>query len=158
MMNSTVVYTGTFDPITLGHVDIITRASNHFGLVIVGIGVNELKQPLLTETQRLDLVRETVKNLDNVKVVTFSGLAVDFAKQQGASILLRGFRCASDVDYELQMATMNRTMSPDIETVLIPTDPKFAFISSQLVREIAKNGGDLSAFVPKSVIKVLGGS
>ncbi len=154
-MSSTVVYTGTFDPITLGHVDIITRASTHFEHVIVGMGINQLKQPLLSEAQRLALVCDVVKDLKNVKVMTFSGLAVDFAKQQGANLIIRGFRTASDIDYELQMATMNRTMSPEIETILIPSDSKFAFISSHLVREIARNGGDLSPFVPKSVIKVL---
>ncbi len=156
-MNSVVVYTGTFDPITLGHVDIITRASKHFGQVIVGMGINQLKQPLLSESQRLELVQQAVKGLHNVKVTTFSGLAVDFAKQQSARLILRGFRSASDIDYELQMATMNRTMSPEIETIFIPTDPQYAFISSQLVREIARNGGDLSSFVPEYVVKVLNG-
>lgn len=154
-MSSIVVYTGTFDPITLGHVDIITRASKHFEQVIVGMGINQLKQPLLSEAQRLELVQHAVKKLGNVNVMTFSGLAVDFAKQQGSQLILRGFRTASDIDYELQMSTMNRTMSPDIETIFIPSDPQFAFISSHLVREIARNGGDLSPFVPEMVIKVL---
>jgi pantetheine-phosphate adenylyltransferase len=154
-MSSVIIYTGTFDPITLGHVDIITRAAKQFDRLVVGLGVNQLKQPLFSEAQRIKLVEQAVQGLSNVEVVTFSGLAVDFAAQQGAKLILRGFRSAADIDYELQMAAMNRTMSAQIETLFIPADPKYAFISSNLVREIARNGGDLSLFVPDVVVKAL---
>jgi pantetheine-phosphate adenylyltransferase len=154
-VTSIVLYPGTFDPITLGHVDIIARAAQQFAKVIVGIGVNQLKQPLFSLEQRIELVKQAVKELANVEVLNFSGLAVDFAEQQGARLILRGFRTAGDIDYELQMAMMNRAMRPQIETLFMSAEAKFAPISSNLVREIARNGGDLSSFVPIDVAKAL---
>lgn len=154
-MSSLIVYPGTFDPITLGHVDIIARAAGLFDRVVVGIGVNQLKQPLFSEAQRLALVQEALAAWKNVQVVTFSGLAVDFAEQQGASVILRALRSGADLEHELPMAMMNRAMKPSIETLFMAADARFAFISSSLVREIARNGGDLSAFVPKEVLRAL---
>lgn len=154
-MSSIIVYPGTFDPITLGHVDIIARASRQFDRVVVGIGKNQLKQPLLTLAQRLELVTLSVQEWTNVVVLSFDGLAVDFAEQQGAKLILRGFRTAGDIDYELQMAMMNRAMRPQIETLFMSAEAKYSPISSNLVREIARNGGDLSSFVPNVVVKAL---
>jgi len=154
-VSSIIVYPGTFDPITLGHVDIIGRAARQFERVVVGIGQNQLKQPLLSLEQRLDLVKRSVQQWSNVSVLSFEGLAVDFAEQQSANLILRGFRTAADIDFELQMAMMNRAMRPQIETVFMPAEAKYSSISSNLVREIARNGGDLSLFVPELVEKAL---
>lgn len=154
-MSSVVVYPGTFDPITLGHVDLIERAAQQFEQVIVGIGINQLKQPLFSPDRRLEWVREVVREWSNVSVMSFTGLVVDFAQQQGARLILRGFRTAADIDFEWQMAMMNRAMKPAIETLFMPSDAKYSAISSSLVREIANNGGDLTAFVPNVVAKAL---
>lgn len=154
-MNSIIVYPGTFDPITLGHVDLIARAAAHFDQVIVGLGQNQLKQPLLSLEQRLDLVRQVVQDWSNVEVRSFEGLVVDFAQACGAKLILRGFRTAADIDFEQQMAVMNRMMRPSIETVFMPADSQYASISSSLVREIVRNGGDSSLFVPNVVATAL---
>ncbi len=154
-MSSIVVYPGTFDPITLGHVDLIARAASQFDQVVVGIGVNQQKAPLFSPELRLQYVQQVVQEWRNVTVISFSGLVVEFAEQQGASLILRGLRTAGDLDFELPMAMMNRAMKPNIETVFMPADPAYSAISSSLVREIARNGGDLSAFVPKGIISAL---
>ncbi len=154
-MSSIIVYPGTFDPITLGHVDLIARAAAHFDRVIVGLGQNQLKQPLLSLEQRLELVKQVVQDWSNVQVKAFEGLAVDFAQACGAKLILRGFRTAADIDFEQQMAVMNRMMRPDIETIFMPADGKYTSISSNLVREIARNGGDLSLFVPNVIATAL---
>jgi len=154
-MSSVVVYPGTFDPITLGHVDLIERAAQQFERVVVGVGVNQLKQPLFGFEKRMEWIREVVREWSNVSVMSFTGLAVDFAQQQGAKFILRGFRTAADIDFEWQMAMMNKAMRPDVETLFMPANARFSAISSSLVREVARNGGDLSAFVPNVVVNAL---
>jgi pantetheine-phosphate adenylyltransferase len=154
-MNNTVVYPGTFDPITNGHVDLIERASRLFKQVIVAVAANPGKQPVFSLTQRVDLAKQVLSKLPNVQVKGFTGLLAAFAKQQGASSLLRGLRAISDFEVEFQMASMNRRLAPEIESLFLTPDEKYSFISSSLVREIAQHGGDVTGFVPPVVVKAL---
>lgn len=148
----TALYAGTFDPMTLGHLDIIVRAANLFDQVVVGVGRSS-KQPLFSEADRIAMVRESCRNIPVVTVVAFDGLTVDFAKTRGISIIVRGLRNEADLGPELQMAHMNRSLDRLIDTVFIPTSQEFSHISSSLVREIAKVGGNVGRLVPPSVLK-----
>lgn len=148
-MSQTIVYPGTFDPITFGHLDLIERAAQRFDRVIVAVGVNEVKQPLLPEAERIAKIKQVVAPYHNVEVQSFTGLLVDFVAQTGASLVLRGLRNATDFDFEQQLANMNRELAPAIDTIFMLPSPKYQSISSTLVRAIARVGGDLSAFVPK---------
>ncbi len=152
---TTAVYTGSFDPMTLGHLDVIERASGLFDRIVVGIGESGSKTPLFPLKERLALVAKICSGLKNVEVQTFKGLAVDFAKDAKAQALIRGLRSSADYNYEMQMALMNRAMAPELETLFIPTSPQFSHISSSLAKEIALHGGKVNLLVPPLVSKKL---
>lgn len=151
----TAVYPGTFDPITKGHTDLVRRASGLFERVVVAIAANAGKQPVCNVEERQHLAQEVLADLKNVEVVTFDNLLVEFARQQGATVVLRGLRAVSDFDYEFQLAGMNRKLDPEIETLFLTPDEKYTFISSTLVREVARLGGDVSEFVHPVVVEAL---
>jgi len=146
-----VVYPGTFDPITNGHSDLIQRAASLFDRVVVAVAEDTAKAPAFDTERRLDLACEVLKHLPNVEVTAFSGLLVTFAREQRLEVIMRGLRAVSDFEYEFQLAGMNRRMAPDIETLFLTPAEQYAYISSSLVREIARLGGDVSAFVAPCV-------
>ncbi len=148
------LYPGTFDPITNGHIDLVQRASKLFDKVIVSIAANSKKNPLFTLEERIALT-EKVLECPNVEVKGFSVLLIDFAKQENASVLIRGLRAISDFEYEFQLASMNRNLAPDIESVFLMPADEYSFISSSLVKEVAALGGDISNFVHPLVNKAL---
>lgn len=150
-----IIYPGTFDPITNGHIDLIERASRIFDQVIVAIAANTKKGPTLTLEKRIELASEVLQHRKNVEVVGFGILLADFVKEKGATIILRGLRAVSDFEYEFQLANMNRALMPKIETVFLTPAEHLSFISSSLIREIAALGGDVSKFVPKIVADTL---
>jgi pantetheine-phosphate adenylyltransferase len=149
------LFPGTFDPVTLGHLDLIRRASRTFERVTLAVATHPTKTGLLSIDERLDLLRAASSDLPNVDVVRLEGLVVDGCRSLGAGVILRGIRNGADIDYELQMARSNRAMAPDVETVFFGASPEHAHISSTLVRQIAAMGGDLAPFVPKSVVTLL---
>jgi pantetheine-phosphate adenylyltransferase len=149
------VYPGTFDPITFGHLDVIKRGSALFEELVVAVSEHPEKQPLLTLEERAEMVRQATAQYPNVRVETFTGLAVEFLRSQDMQVILRGIRTVSDFEYESQMALTNRHLAPDIETVFVMSDPHYAHLSSQLIREVVARGGDVSAFVPVYVARVL---
>jgi pantetheine-phosphate adenylyltransferase len=140
-----VVYPGTFDPLTRGHEDLVRRAARVFDRVVVGVAASEAKSPFFTE--RVAMAREVLSGYDNVEVIGFSSLLMDFVQTQGAKIILRGLRAVSDFEYEFQMAGMNRHLYPNVETLFLTPSEQFTFISATIVREIARFGGDVSHFV-----------
>jgi pantetheine-phosphate adenylyltransferase len=146
-MKRNAVYPGTFDPITNGHHDLLKRAASIFDRVVVAIAANPSKAPLLTLEKRVELAKKVLADLDNVEVMGYSGLTVDFAKQNGLSVIVRGLRAVSDFEFEFQLATMSRHLSSEIETVFLTPQEPFSFISSTLVREIAVLGGNVHEFV-----------
>ncbi|QXP86432.1 pantetheine-phosphate adenylyltransferase [Methylococcus capsulatus] len=150
-MNVTAIYPGTFDPITLGHADLVGRASRIFDRVILAVAESKAKTPLFDFGERLALAREAVAEMPNVEVVGFNSLLVDCARTHGATVILRGLRAVSDFEFEFQMAGMNRSLGPEIETIFLTPGESYAFLSSSVIREIAKFGGDVSAFVPGHV-------
>ncbi len=147
MNNSTAVYSGTFDPLTRGHEDLVRRASGLFQKVIIAIAESKKKAPLFSLEERVDIARRILAGYSNVEVLGFDSLLMDFMRKQGASIILRGLRAVSDFEYEFQMAGMNRSLHPDVETVFLTPDENYMFISATMVREIATLGGDVSKFV-----------
>lgn len=154
-MSYTVIYAGTFDPITNGHLDIIYKASRLFSNVIVSVAKNPSKQPLLSFEERVELVRQSCAELDNIEVIGFSGLLADFAKQHNAKALIRGIRGADDIDYEIQLAQLNHKLSGDLETIFFPPSVEWRYLSSTMVREIYRHKGDISQFVPQAVKNAL---
>lgn len=163
-MNNRAVYPGTFDPITLGHEDLIRRASRLFDTLIVAVADSGAKRPFFSRDERVDMARETLKNLKNVEVLGFSGLLMQFVQEHEARVVVRGLRAVSDFEYEFQLAGMNRGMYPDVETLFLTPGEQYMFISATIVREISVLGGDVSKFVPplvarrlKDKIKQLGG-
>jgi pantetheine-phosphate adenylyltransferase len=154
-MKTLAVYPGTFDPVTLGHIDLIQRAVLMFDQVIVAIAANRNKTPCFTLDLRIELASQALKNFPNVKVLGFESLLIDFMREQQAKIILRGLRAVSDFDYEFQLAGMNRRLAPDIESIFLMPAENFAYISSSFVREIAALGGDVSPFVPENVAAAL---
>ena len=147
MNNSTAVYSGTFDPLTRGHEDLVRRASRLFHKVIIAIAESRKKNPLFSLEERVEIARRVLADVPNVEVLGFDCLLMDFMRQQKASIILRGLRAVSDFEYEFQMAGMNRSLHPDVETVFLTPDENYMFISATMVREIATLGGDVSKFV-----------
>jgi pantetheine-phosphate adenylyltransferase len=145
------VYTGTFDPPTLGHLDIIRRALGLADRLVLGVANNSSKSPLFGLEERVALLRQETEGLGAVEVREFSGLAVDFARAVGARFIVRGLRSGSDLDYERPMAAMNATMAPEIETIFLAAAPAFAHIASSLVKDVARGGGDVDLFVPPAV-------
>jgi len=145
------VYTGTFDPPTLGHLDIIRRALKLADKLVLGVANNSTKSPLFTIEERVGLLRQETEGLGAVEVREFGGLAVDFARSVGARFIVRGLRSGSDLDYESPMAAMNATMAPQIETIFLAAAPAFAHIASSLVKDVARGGGDVDLFVPPIV-------
>ncbi len=146
------VYPGSFDPCTNGHLDIITRASGLFEKVVVAVLINEKKHPLFSLEERVDMLETVTKHLENVEVIAFSGLLADFMRQNNYSIIIKGLRAVSDFEYEFQMALTNRTLFDKIETVFIPSSSEFMFLSSSIVKEVAKYNGDLTPLVPKELV------
>lgn len=147
------IYPGSFDPITLGHLDLIERGSGLFDQVIVAVLSNPSKQPLFTVEQRLEQIRHSTRHLTNVEVDSFQGLTVEYAKQRQAKVLLRGLRVLSDFEMELQMAHTNQTLWDGIETVFLATTKEYSFLSSSIVKEIARFGGKISHLVPDNVAR-----
>lgn len=151
----TVVYPGSFDPCTNGHLDIIARAAKLADRVVVAVLVNSSKTPLFSAEERVELLKTATAEFDNVEVCSFSGLLVDFMKQIGSTVIVKGIRAVSDFEYEFQMALTNQALYPDIETLFIPSGKDYMFLSSSLVKEIAKYGGSLNGLVPKPLISVI---
>ena len=149
------VYPGTFDPLTYGHMDIIERAAALVGKLVVGIYANPTKQPLFPLEQRVSLVEEAVAGLSNVRVKAFKGLTVDFIRQVGGKVMVRGLRANSDFEREFEMALMNRKLAPDIELLCLMTSSQYQFLSSSLIKEVAKLGGCLEGMVPEHVAVAL---
>ena len=150
-MNITAVYPGTFDPITNGHSDLVVRAARMFDHVVLAIADNPEKSPLFSLEERIELARTVLKSSDNIDVVGFSGLLIDFARECKAGVILRGLRAVSDFEYEFQLASMNRKLDSEIETVFLTPSENHTFVSASLVKEIARFGGDVSQFVNKVV-------
>jgi pantetheine-phosphate adenylyltransferase len=151
MSESLAIYPGSFDPITNGHLDLIERARRVFGRLIVAVLTNPDKLPLFTVMERVEMLQEATRGMPNVAVDTFGGLLVEYAKQKGAGIILRGIRAFTDYEYELQMAIMNRKLEPSIETVFLVPAESYNYVSSRLVREIFQNGGSVKGLVPPLV-------
>lgn len=151
----TVIYPGTFDPITNGHIDLVERAAQLFDHVVVAIAYSEKKTPLFSLPERTALCEQSLAHLDNIEVTSFSNLLTDFARSKNARCVLRGLRAVSDFEYEFQLANMNRAMFPEFESVFLTPGEHLSYISSSLVREIASMDGDVSAFVPQSVCAAL---
>jgi pantetheine-phosphate adenylyltransferase len=151
----TIVYPGTFDPITNGHIDLVERASRLFDKVVIGIASSLRKSPLFTIEERIELASECLQHVPNVKIHGFDCLLVDFVSDCNADAIMRGLRAISDFEYEFQLANMNRALSPDIESIFLTPSEKFSYISSSLVREISSLKGDVSQFVPSNVAKAL---
>ena len=158
------VYPGTFDPITLGHEDLVRRAARLFDHVILAVADSRAKQPFFTLDERVEMAREVLKDLGNVEVTGFSGLLMKFVQEKGARVVVRGLRAVSDFEHEFQLAGMNRGMYPDVETIFLTPGEQYMFVSATIVREISVLGGDTTKFVPplvaerlKGKIKQLGG-
>ena len=154
-MKRIAVYPGTFDPVTNGHLDIVHRATRQFDRLIIAILNNQDKEPMFDLEERIRLLEDSVKDLDNVEVDSFDGLLVDYAMNVGASLIVRGIRALSDFEYELQMAMMNRRLQPGLEAVFMMPSETYSYLSSRLVREVARLGGDLEGLVPEVVREAL---
>lgn len=147
------IYPGSFDPITLGHLDIIRRASDLVDQLIIGVLNNNSKKPAFSVEERVAMIQKVTKDIPNVTVESFTGLTVDFAKQKDARILVRGLRAVTDFEYELQIAQLNHKLHPGLDTIFLTTSVEYSYLSSSAVREIGSYGGDISGFVPKEVLK-----
>ena len=146
------IYPGSFDPITLGHLNVIKRAARAFDHLIVCVMVNSVKQGLFTAEERVELIRRVIKNLRNVEVECSAELLADYAKRRGARVLVKGLRAVSDYEKEVQMAMINRKLNPNLDTMFIPSSEKYTYLSSTVVKEMARYGADLSDFVPREII------
>src|SRR6187431_2952827 len=147
------IYPGSFDPITNGHLDVIERARKLFDEVVVAVAHNDEKQPLFSLEQRLDLLRETAGQIENVRIAEFSGLLVEFARAQNAGAVIRGLRAVSDFEFEFQMALMNRNLNAAVETIFLMPKEEYTYLSSRIVKEIARLGGDVAQFAPACVVE-----
>jgi pantetheine-phosphate adenylyltransferase len=150
-MQRICLFPGTFDPITKGHVDVIERAVSLFDKLIIGIGINSSKQPMFTVEQRCNWIREIFRNEPRIEVTGYEGLTIEYCKQVNANYILRGIRYISDFEYEKAIADMNRMLAPNIETLFLTCSPEYSTISSTLVRDVIRNKGNVSLFVPKEV-------
>jgi pantetheine-phosphate adenylyltransferase len=151
------IYPGSFDPVTNGHLDVIERARKLFDEVIVAVAHNDEKQPLLSLEHRLELLRETAGKIENVRIAEFRGLLVEFARAEQAGAVIRGLRAISDFEFEFQMALMNRKLDVNVETIFLMPKEEYTYLSSRIVKEIARLGGDVSGFVPACVARALSG-
>ena len=147
----TAIYPGSFDPVTYGHLDIIERSSKLFDRLVVGVLVNVQKVPMFSLEERVEMIKKETAHLPNVEVQGFSGLTVDFARENGAVFMVRGLRAVTDFEYELQLSHTNRELAPDVDTVFLTTGLKYGYISSSVTKEIALFGGDITKFVPPAV-------
>ena len=156
-METKVVYPGSFDPVTYGHLDIIKRAARVFDKLVVAVFVNPVKDPLFTREERVNLLKESINKLsfDNIEIDSFCGLTMEYVKSQKASAIIRGLRAVSDFEGEFQMASMNKQIDGDIETIFLMTDTKYAFLSSSVIKEVAQFGGNIEELVPKCVLIAL---
>ncbi|NUP12134.1 MAG: pantetheine-phosphate adenylyltransferase [Polyangiaceae bacterium] len=154
-VTTVAVYAGSFDPVTLGHLDLIERAAKLFDEVIVAIGVHPTRRPLFTFEERLALLEEVVKPIKNARIDRFDGLLIHYCKEVGARVIVRGLRAATDFEYELQIAHANADMDGSVDTVFLPTRANYGFISASLVREIASHGGNVSHYAPEAVCRAL---
>ena len=152
---TTALCPGSFDPPTNGHIDVIERASRHFDRVVAAVIANPSKEPLFSAEERVELLRDALGHIDAVEVASFDGLLVDFARERGVSVVVKGLRAVSDYDYELQMAQMNEALSPGLETFFVPAKASWAFLSSSLVREVARYGRSVDGLVPEGVANAL---
>ena len=152
---TTALCPGSFDPPTNGHIDVIERAARHFSTVIVAVIENPSKEPLFTTDERADLLNQAVSHLSNVDVASFDGLLVDYARERGVTVVLKGLRAVSDFEYELQMAGMNAALAAEVDTMFLSAKPAWAFLSSSLVKEVARYGGRVDGFVPPGVARAL---
>ncbi len=154
-MTRKIVYPGTFDPVTRGHEDLVRRAARIFDEVVVAVAANASKRPFFSLEERVMMARESLTDLPGVRVVGFDGLLVDFVRQEGTHLVLRGLRAVSDFEYEFQLAGMNRSLYPDLETVFMTPGEQYMFLSASMVREIARLGGDVRPFVPPRIAERL---
>jgi pantetheine-phosphate adenylyltransferase len=154
-MNKKAIYAGTFDPITMGHLDVVERAAKIFPELIVAVTAMTGKNTLFSQDERFDLVKKSVAKLPNVKVTLFDGLLVEYARKQGVGVLIRGLRAFSDFEYEFQMALTNRRLAPDIETLFLMPKQDYSFLSSTNVKQVASLGGNVNEFVPAAVAAAL---
>ena len=152
---ATALCPGSYDPPTNGHIDVIERASRYFDKVVVAVIANPSKQPLFTLEQRTDMLRDALTHVDNIEIESFDGLLVDFAKDRDLGVVVKGLRAISDFEYELQMAQMNSNLSPGLDTMFMTAKPEWAFLSSSLVKEVARYGGAIEGLVPPGVAKAL---
>ena len=146
------VYPGSFDPITNGHLDIVKRAARLYDKVIIGVLNNSNKKPMFSPLERKEMIDENIKDIPNVSCDIFSGLLVDFAKQNGANVIVKGLRTVADFEYEFQLALLNKALNPEFETMFMMTDSKYSYISSSVVKDVAKYNGELDGLVPQNVI------
>ena len=151
----TAVYPGSFDPATYGHLDIIKRASLSFDRVVVGVLHNSSKSPLFSVEERVNILEKATINIPNVLIRPFDGLSVNFAREHDAQVIVRGLRAVTDFEYELQMAQTNRVLAPDVDTVFLTTSLEYAYVSSTIMKEVARYDGDLSKFAPPEIIQAL---
>lgn len=152
---SRAIYPGSFDPVTFGHLDIIERSSKMFDEVIIGVLCNSAKKSLFTVEERVDMIRKMTEKYDNVKVMSFEGLLIDFAKKVDATIIIRGLRAVTDFDYEIQIAQTNKVEYDKLETIFMATSLQYSYLSSTIVREFASYGGDISRFVPEEIVPLV---
>lgn len=151
----TALFPGSFDPMTLAHLDILERSSRLFGRVLIGVLENPSKHPLFSVAERVEMIKESVASRPDVEVGTFDGLTVDYARRVGASVIVRGLRAVSDFDNEFQMALMNRRLYPELQTVFIPTSLRYLFLGSSVIKDVCARGGDIAEFVPPPVARRL---
>ena len=151
----TAIYPGSFDPVTLGHYDIIERSSKIFDKLIVGVLNNSAKSPLFSVEERVNMLKDVTSHFPNVEVQSFAGLLIDFVRRNDANVIVRGLRAITDFEYELQLAQMNRVIAPEIDTLFLTTNLKYAYLSSSMAKEVAMYGGDISSFLsPEIAVKV----
>jgi pantetheine-phosphate adenylyltransferase len=149
------IYPGSFDPITLGHLDVIKRAAKIMDELVIGVLKNSIKAPLFTADERVQLIKQVIYDIPNVKVLAFEGLTVDFARKIGACVVIRGLRAVTDFEYELQIAQTNSKLDSEIDTVFFTTSVEYAYLSSSIVKEIASYGGNITKFVPQSIVPII---